>query len=24
VEWVVTEGVGTGQRNDPSVVCPYE
>jgi hypothetical protein len=23
-EWVVTEGVGTGGRNDPSIVCTYE
>jgi hypothetical protein len=24
VEWVVREEVGTGGRNDPSIVCTYE
>jgi hypothetical protein len=24
VEGVVREGVGTGERNDPSIVCTYE
>jgi hypothetical protein len=24
VEWVVREGVGSGGRNDPSIVCTYE
>jgi hypothetical protein len=24
VEWVVREGVGAGERNDPSLVCTYE
>jgi hypothetical protein len=24
VEWVVREGVGTGGRNEPSLVCTYE
>jgi hypothetical protein len=24
VEWVVREGMGTGGRNDPSIVCTYE
>jgi hypothetical protein len=24
VGWVVREGVGTGGRNDPSLVCTYE
>jgi hypothetical protein len=23
-EWVVREGVGTGGRNEPSLVCTYE
>jgi hypothetical protein len=23
-EWVVREGVGAGERNDPSLVCTYE
>jgi hypothetical protein len=23
-EWVVREGVGEGERNDPSLVCTYE
>jgi hypothetical protein len=24
VEWVVREGVGAGERNDPSLVCTYK
>jgi hypothetical protein len=24
VEWVVSEGVGAGGRNEPSLVCTYE
>jgi hypothetical protein len=24
MEWVVRERVGTGGRNDPSIVCTYE
>jgi hypothetical protein len=24
VEWVVREGVGSGGRNKPSLVCTYE
>jgi hypothetical protein len=23
-EWMVKEGVGAGDRNDPSIVCTYE
>jgi hypothetical protein len=23
-EWVVREGVGAGERNDPNLICTYE